>query len=68
MDIRDWLRNALADGPADTRTVSQAARKEGYRRKELKEARHELGVQLLREKDNLTGETTYFWALPEGEL
>ncbi len=68
MDICDWLRNFLQDGPKEVGEIRNAARAAGYTRGELREAKRICGVKAT---NNWSPEhpvaDRWFWQIPEDE-
>lgn len=65
MDAKEWLENRLTlygrKMAGDIEAVQNDARKAGFTKREMKEARRALGVKLVRAEDD--GETVQ-WVLP----
>ena len=65
MDAKEWLENRLTlygkKIACDIEDVQNDAKKAGFTKRELKEARRALGVKLIRDEDD--GETLQ-WTLP----
>lgn len=68
MDICDWLRDFLKDGPREVSEIRLAAKAAGFTRGELREARR---ICFIRVTNNWSQERPFtdrwFWALPEDE-
>ncbi|MBC5689754.1 hypothetical protein H8S37_12585 [Mediterraneibacter sp. NSJ-55] len=64
MDCKTWLREYLADGLLHLcDEVRQAAKKAGYSRGELKQARKKLDVKTFHQFDELGDTGNHFWYL-----
>ena len=66
MTIRKWLIDYLANGAKDAREVRKAAEQAGFRRKELQNAKKNLGIVVTNNwsKTHPVADEWY-WALPE---
>ncbi len=68
MDICEWLRNFLHDGPKEVEEIQNAARAAGYTKGELREARR---ICFIRVTNNWSpghpATDRWFWQLPEDE-
>jgi hypothetical protein len=64
-EIDDWLREILHFGSVNCKLASKEAKRRGITKKELKAARHRLGVELITRRDPEYGTATYTWVLPE---
>lgn len=66
MDICDWLREILKNGPKDCVDVKAAAKKAGYSRFQLKEAREFCGVKTTNDWTAAkSGASRWLWEIPE---
>ncbi len=65
VDICDWLRNFLSDGPHDSEEVKLAARAAGFTRGDLKEARQICGLETTNNWRYGHTATKWYWSLPE---
>lgn len=68
MDICDWLRDFLKDGPKDARDIRLAAKNAGFTRGELREAKL---ICLVKTLNNWSKEHPFidewYWSLPEDD-
>lgn len=66
IDVCDWLRNFLKNGPREVSDIRIAAKAAGYSRFELREARR---ICLIRVANNWSPEhlntDQWYWSLPE---
>ena len=54
-----WLRKYLNNGPSNSYDVSEAAKKKGFTRSQIKEAKRALGVEVIH-----VTKTCWMWKLP----
>lgn len=65
MNCIEWLKKLLSEQECVLcEIVRAAARKAGYSKKELKEARNKLGVKTHHQFDEFGETPNYFWYLP----
>ncbi len=68
MDICDWLRIFLQDGPKEVEEIRNAARTAGYTRGELREAKRICGVKVTNNwSPGHPVADRWFWQIPEDE-
>ena len=68
MDVCDWLRAFLKDGPKEVSEIRNAAKAAGYSQFQLREAKRLCFIQTTnnwQEDRRITDE--WFWSLPEDE-
>lgn len=65
MDVCDWLRDFLKDGPRTVEEVRFAAKAMGYTRGDLKDARLICGVVTTNNWSRYNPADTWYWSLPE---
>lgn len=64
IDCKDWLANLLKDGECHLcDDVRDAAKKQGFKRSELKAARRELRVKTFHQFDEDGPTPNHFWYL-----
>ncbi len=69
MDVCDWLRKFLHDGPKEVEEIKNAARAAGYTKGELREARRICFIKVVNNWS--PGHPTadrWFWQLPEDKV
>lgn len=69
MDICDWLREFLRDGPKEVGEIRRAARAAGYTRGDLREAKRICFIRVTNNYDRYEHPFVdrWFWYLPEDE-
>lgn len=69
MDVCDWLREFLRNGPKEVNDIRRAAKEAGYSRFQLREARRVCFIQITNNwsKDHRFTDK-WFWSLPEDEV
>ena len=66
--LYDYLSNHSAENPAEVSMIMAAGKSAGYSRKELREAKRELGVITTNNWNKETGVASeWYWTLPEAE-
>jgi putative DNA primase/helicase len=64
-DAADWLRDALARGPVETKEIFHEAELHGYSQRLLRHAFRQL--QAIRARQKLGSSGIWYWALPDHE-
>lgn len=68
IDVCDWLRAYLRDGPVEVSEIRRAAKAAGYTRLELREAKCLCGVMVTNNWSREHPVTDrWFWVLPEDD-
>lgn len=66
LDICDWLRTFLKDGPRDVNDVRAAAKSAGYTKGELREAKRICFIAVTNNRSrNHPRPDHWFWSLPK---
>lgn len=64
IDICDWLREFLADGPREVSEVRAAARSAGYTKGEIRDGKMICQIQTTNNWTKDQPATEWYWSLP----
>ena len=64
LEVKEWLRNYLADGSKPANEIWEAAKAERFAEKTVKKAKSELDIKSRQEWDKEAKKSIWFWDLP----